>query len=252
MATIHLIFNTEEIDVDKNILLQFDYFRSILEIESDNIKVNHISIKLFKILICMLETENDLVKDIANLSDFLGHDGGCKSLADFKCTIENCNRIALNKIFCELHKCAAEGCYYGDKLHKYCVDHRCNTLKCENIKCNKFYCVDHRCITNECSKERNKDSDVCYSHKCPIPNCKNHALVYNGHCATHKCKVKVCNSGHDTNIYCNYHGCRIPYCQNLTYGWSAYCQNHKCLVLYCTDKCNQDNPYCILHKYSKN
>lgn len=51
MTIVHLIFDDKEIEVDRNILMQFDYFRSLLEISPDNIKITNVNIKLFKVLI---------------------------------------------------------------------------------------------------------------------------------------------------------------------------------------------------------
>lgn len=92
----------------------------------------------------MLEAE-DLIKDIANLADFLGHDGGCKSLHEYKCNVLSCNKIALNKTFCEQHKCSVEWCDAGDEYFEYCKEHTCKYSGCV-YRCMEFnkYCKSHK------------------------------------------------------------------------------------------------------------
>lgn len=144
MTTVHLIFDTKELDVDRNILLQFDYFQNLLEIAPDNIKINNIDIELFQILIKMIEN-NNLIKDIVHLCDFLGHNNICEPLNEYKCKTNNCHKISFNKTFCECHKCAVEECNVGHAdEYKYCYAHKCIINFCDNIRYNYYYCITHK------------------------------------------------------------------------------------------------------------
>lgn len=223
MNTVHLIFDTQEIDVDRNILLQFDYFRSLLEISPDNIKMNNVDVKLFIFLIQMLETKN-LVKKIANLSDFLGHDGGCDSLVDYKCKITNCNKISLNKTFCIIHGCAVEGCISGDEYHKYCSKHKCENKNCEN-----------QSIGNK----------SCIMHKCKADGCDN--LGVNVYCAQHKCLYGICENMCLFSNYCNDHGCAVPYCRYHSIESSKFCGMHKCCIDQCINERMKEFIVCEFH-----
>lgn len=249
IMSIHLIFETEELDVDKNILLQFEYFRNLLDMQPDNIKITNVNIILFKILVHMIQN-NDVIKDIAILSDFLGHDSECKPLADCKCAIEQCNKIALNTNYCEQHTCIVKDCENGIDSNKYCFFHKCKI--CKNIKYDNFdYCLMHKCIINDCHYSKELGLDMCISHKCYKDKCSNQRMQPFAYCVTHKCRIKDCGSLNNNHDYCYEHVCIKTACSNKRLSNAYfYCKNHMCMIHGCEYPCGNICQLCDFHRCS--
>lgn len=247
--SVKLIINDEEIIVNRTILIQFDYFKDLLEIESDNITINYVDVKLFKILIWMLEQNTDIVRDVAILADFLGHEGGCKSLIEYKCNIINCNNMAFDKTYCKLHLCTADGCKLGG-LMKYCTIHRCVHDGCMNIKSAGTYssfCISHKCVVENCSGEKFLDYNFCRHHKCSEDECPK-MYSKSKYCITHACASKGCLNGGKTK-YCYFHICKSGDCNNEKLKDCNYCVVHKCAFRKCKMLIVT---FCSIHNINRN
>lgn len=250
--SVHLIFDTETIVINRNTLLQFGYFRNLLEISPDYIKITNVNVDLFKILIKMLEN-NNLIKEIAQLSDFLDHDGGCEQLSEFKCHVQSCNKISLNKSFCEQHKCVVDLCQGGQINDlKYCIDHicKCSFEMCNDMQYNSNYCIKHKCVVNDCHIECIEGFTLCYSHRCHMIVCPNKVIEMRYFCEIHICKMNECHIG-TKYIYCNYHRCTKNNCNKQKCNYYAYCIDHICKYLGCSKLCIVSSDYCQMHKNEK-
>lgn len=214
---INLIFDNEEIDVDKDTLMKFEYFRNLFEISENNIKIENIDADIFKVLICMMKYESDIVEKAAILSDFLGCKTVCQSLINYRCAIVGCNNISLNKLYCVWHKCKVDGCIGGNSNHGYCNMHRCIYAKCENIKYINFqYCILHKCSIDECVYGATLNYKFCSDHSCYSDYCPNEQWIGNIYCYTHLLE----HNGGSSNI------CRAMGCNNVKYRWGLYCVKH--------------------------
>lgn len=228
MTTVHLIFDDEELDVNKDILMKFDYFRNLFDISQDNIKINNIDITTFKQLISMWDNEAN-EKNIMTLADFLGCNSLCKSMTNYKCGLLTCNKIALNGSFCDCHKCSVEGCENGS-AHKYCLSHKCGTYGCTNIHIEKgLYCINHTCSIDMCINYSISDYVFCREHKCLIGTCPNVKSYYSCFCETHICAYLGCTKG-APNKYCSSHICVVANCFNVRSS-EKLCKEHSCKVI---------------------
>lgn len=244
MAKVHLIFDNEELDVDKEVLLKFEYFENLFEIAHDNIKIDNIDPRIFKILILLLENETkDVTKDIAVLSDFLGCKTVCKPILEYKCKTSNCNRISLNKTHCELHKCKFEGCYSGSSKSSYCYTHGCQHTGCKDkIIENSRYCVKHKCGSYMCKNIVSSYYNVCKSHirQCKVPLCPN------------ICSLKKMFGGTFVVYYCEEHTCTFPTCDELSINGSSFCSLTNKFRKECSSNCPcRKCIVCVNHRCTK-
>lgn len=121
MSLVHLIVDNEEFDVSRTTLEKAHFFRGLLEIESDNIKVENVSPVLFKTLITILEMKDNSANDLAILYEYLGFEEKCELLSNYKCKIVNCGGKRFNYHYCVDHKCIENQCLYGNKA---CTNHK--------------------------------------------------------------------------------------------------------------------------------
>lgn len=248
MVEVKLIFDNKKIYVDKSILMNFEYFRNLFEIQDNNIKVDNINYDLFKILILMYQNDKDINKELAILADYLNSDKICNSLIDFKCTRNGCEKIATNKKFCEIHTCKAIDCDRGDEnKYDYCIIHRCKFYDCNEFAISK-YCANHKCSIVNCQHAIYFNFKVCANHKCIMYDCGNKTVTESYYCENHKCKVTTCVTG-ALDIYCEKHICSyLGGCKNERLKGSKYCVAHKCIIKNCNSPCALS---CTIHECYK-
>lgn len=249
MSQVHVIVDNEKFDVLRQTLEKASFFKGLLEIENDNIKVENISPILFRTLITILEMKDNSARDLAILYEYLGFDEKCELLINHKCVIENCNNMHLLGKYCELHRCHIEECAnikIGNS--NYCITHKCSL--CESMMIDKGCCDTHKCINEDCSFPRkNIHSNFCNACNCDIELCTEQKLKNSNVCKEHKCMGEGCKFNIvDGFKFCSSCKCSVAHCPNIKYirgnFYWGFCLEHKCNL--CNNKRSGEN-YCKDH-----
>lgn len=195
---IHITLNNQSFDIPKDILERFDFFKGMLEIESNNLSIDNpeISADDFKVFIMMI-CNKDICKDITILYDMLGYNDEhrYKLISSYYCTRQDCTKIKLDKsIYCAIHEA------------------NCRISKCENDKYKSSqYCLDHKCLVDDCLDYRFDDYNYCDNHNiCSADDCKYNREPGNKSCVG----------------YCYRESCFKEGCYNRVSLFSLYCSSH--------------------------
>lgn len=134
MESIHLTIKDKKFYVSKDVLLKFDFFRGLFEVqENDLVLDDDICPDTFKIILDM-QQGNNILLNVAMLCDKLGLNQKNPQLQEYTCHEENCSKLSLNEKFCVIHKCSHLLCSNLKKDNLlYCDKHTCNEKKCHNF-----------------------------------------------------------------------------------------------------------------------
>ena len=203
MNTIHLTIDNQETDeieefnVSRDILSKSEYFKGLLEIQNDNIQLHNINPKHFKMMLWMIESETDVMKDIVKLFDYCGFDNDCPSLNKYVCVIGGCSKIADEK-YCILHKCYAATCQNKKRDSSICCSsHKCSIVNCVNhMYDNCKLCTDHKCQYQQCVERPHVLFRFCMEHVCKYDAICNKQIMSQDtqFCEDHKCNGYNCNN----------------------------------------------------------
>lgn len=269
---IHITLNGTDFDIPKDILLESDFFRGMLDIEENNLVIDNpeISVDILKTLLMMVSDENGLTKELAKLYDMLGFDNRYKTIKYYYCTIGGCTKICKIGKICNIHKCTKETCVERKWKNLYCKRHTCIIANCNNQTYeNEYYCCVHiKCTVENCIKHIKRDkhgpfiASYCYIHACIAEYCYDIKYSNSNYCFQHLCIVDECKDIRVDKYFCSLHQiCSEKNC-GTSRGWCrmysngdcpntnviGYCSIHECRMDRCTNHIsNIDGSLCEQH-----
>lgn len=276
---INIKIDGETISVPKEIILQSDYLKGMLDYSTDDIELKNVDAKIFKLIMLLLEINKTIPKEkVAQIYDFLGFDNKLDFIKEFYCKQSHCKGISLTKSYCNNHRCLVENCHsvkftLGNQQYNYCEHHICMEPSCTQPRLNSKYCESHKnaypiCAASGCGYLLKNKKKYCKEHICGIDIGNdilcNNLKVNKIYCIEHACSMIGCTQRRDTirdgfrikfKNYCYEHTCPTlisptETCENSKECNRKYCHDHTCVVSDCGLERSAVNNYknhCCMH-----